>query len=354
MATMLPSTRSRARPDSSAVRKSPDGAPSPPRGRAARHQRSEPQSRGARTTAPRPGVPVTFAGRQIKLSNLQKVLYPESGFTKGQVIDYYARIAPTILPYLKGRPLTLKRYPDGVDHPFFYEKMCPSHRPDWVTTTRIASTGKRQYVQYCVVDDAATLIWTANLASLELHTLLGTVQHPLRPSFMVFDHDPGPGATLLDCANVALRFRGLLKDLSLQSFPKTSGGKGLHLYVPLNTPVTFEQTKSLSRAMAQLLERDDPAHITSNMRKDLRVGKVFVDWSQNDHHKTTVTAYSLRAREFPSVSTPVHWEELAEAVRRADPSHLVFGSQQVLQRVARDGDIFNPVTTLHQTLPSLR
>ena len=307
-----------------------------------------------RSTPSGGGNTLNIAGRQIHLSNLQKVLYPSSGFTKGQVIDYYARIAPTILPYLQGRPLTLKRYPDGVNAAFFYEKMCPSHRPDWVTTARLPSTGgKRAYIDYCVIDDTATLLWVANLASLELHTLLGTAAHPLRPDFMVFDLDPGPGTTLLDCARIALRFHGLLKDLHLQSLPRTSGGKGLHLCIPLNTPVTFEQTKTLSRAMAQVLERDDPSHITSNMRKDLRPGKVFVDWSQNDHHKTTVTTYSLRAREQPTACTPLSWDELTQAIRHNDANRLVFQSDQTLRRVDKQGDLFAPLLTLHQSLPSL-
>lgn len=323
-------------------------------GRRAGRRKTSPEASGAPRTPARHGATLTYGKRELHLSNLDKALYPSVGFTKGQVIDYYARIAPVILPYLKGRPLTLKRYPNGVDRGSFYEKMCPSHRPDWVaTTTRVVSSNERKYVQYCVIEDAATLIWVANLASLELHTLLSREEDGDRPTFMVFDHDPGEGADIIDCIGVALRFRTMLKDLKLECFAKTSGGKGLHVYVPLNTAVTFEQTKNLSRAMAQIMERDDPKHVTALMRKELRVGKVFVDWSQNDNHKTTVTAYSLRAREYPTVSTPVSWEELAEVRKGKDASRLVFRSEQALERVEKSGDLFAPVLKLKQKLPAL-
>ncbi len=299
-----------------------------------------------------PKGPIEVAGRQLKLSNLDKVLYPREGFTKGQVIEYYARIADVLLPHLRGRPLTLKRYPDGVDAEFFYEKMCPSHRPEWVSTTKIASTGgKRPFVQYCLVEDLPTLIWVANLASLELHTLLSREDDVSCPTTMVFDLDPGPGMNLIDCIAVARRFREMLHSLGLESCPKTSGGKGLHLYVPLNTRVTFDETKHLARAMAQMLEKEDPQRITSKMRKDHRHGRIFVDWSQNDDHKTTVCAYSLRARERPTVSTPVTWDELETAYRRKDSDRLVFTCDDVLKRVEKLGDIFEPVLKLKQKLP---
>ena len=299
-----------------------------------------------------PPGPIIIGGRQLKLSNLDKVLYPKTGFTKGQVIDYYARIAEVLLPHLRGRPITLKRYPNGVEGDFFYEKMCPSHRPDWVNTTKVVSEGgKRPFVQYCVADDLPTLVWIANLASLELHTLLSRQEDVLCPTMMVFDHDPGPDLTIIDCIHVARRFRDMLKSLGLESFPKTSGGKGLHLYIPLNTKVTFEETKQLARAMAQTLEKDDPEHVTSNMRKDLRHGRIFVDWSQNDDHKTTVCVYSLRARERPTVSTPVTWDEVESAYRKKDPDRLVFTTEDVLKRVERFGDIFAPVLKVKQKLP---
>ena len=306
----------------------------------------------AKNTPESPAGPIKIDNRELKFSNLSKVLYPQTGFTKGEVIDYYARIAPVLLPHLRGRPITLKRYPNGVDGEFFYEKMCPDHRPDWVATTDIISTGgKRPFVRYCVVNDLPTLLWIANLASLELHTLLSRQDDVMRPTMMVFDHDPGPGTTIIDCIHIALRFRAMLQGIGLQSYPKTSGGKGLHLYVPLNTAVTFEQTKSLARAMAQTLEQDDPQHVTTNMRKEMRQGRVFLDWSQNDDHKTTVCTYSLRARELPTVSTPVSWEELEAADKKKDPARLVFTTADVIKRVEKLGDLFAPVLTQKQELP---
>jgi len=289
--------------------------------------------------------------RDVSVSNPQKVLYPQAEFTKADVVRYYLDIASTLLPHLKDRPLTLKRYPNGVDHPFFYEKMCPSHRPSWVATTRMVTTNRQ--IDFCVVEDAATLVWVANLASLELHTLLSRGKELERPTFMVFDLDPGEGADMLDCIRVARRFRGILEQLGLESFSKTSGGKGLHLYVPLNTPVTFDDTKFFSRVVAQLLEKEDPKHVTTNMRKDLRTGKVFVDWSQNDCHKTTACAYSLRARARPTVSTPVEWGELDRALRKGDASALAFEAGDVVKRVKKQGDLFEPVLKLRQRLPGL-
>ena len=287
--------------------------------------------------------------RAVPVSNTQKILYPDAGFTKGQIIDYYAKISPVLVPHLKGRPLTLKRYPNGVTGPFFYEKMCPTHRPDWVTTTRVKTTNRD--IDFCVVSDPSILVWVANLASLELHTLLARDTDLNRPTFMVFDHDPGEGTGLLDCCKVAIKFRAMLEKLGLQSFPKTSGGKGLHLYVPLNTKVTFEETKAFSHAVAGLLEREDPKHITTVMRKELRKGKVFLDWSQNDDHKTTVCVYSLRARPRPTISTPVTWDEVEKVVKKGDASPLVFEAADVLKRVDKHGDLFEPVLKVKQKLP---
>jgi bifunctional non-homologous end joining protein LigD len=227
--------------------------------------------------------------------------------------------------------------------------MCPAHRPDWVATAAVATTTRT--IDFCVVDDAATLVWVANLASIELHTLLSKAGDTERPTFMVFDHDPGEGAGMLDCCRVALRFREMLRQLGLESFAKTSGGKGLHLYVPLNTAVTFEETKNFSRAVAQILEKQDPKGVTTNMSKRLRGGKVFVDWSQNDRHKTTACAYSLRARERPTVSTPVEWGEVERAVRRGDASALSFEAGDVVKRVKKVGDLFEPVLKVRQRLP---
>jgi len=290
--------------------------------------------------------------RTVRLSNLAKVLYPRTGFTKGEVINYYARIAPLMIKHVKDHPVTLKRYPDGVEAGFFYEKMCPAYRPDWMKVAPRASTsGKRSIVEYCLLSDAASLVWVANLAALELHTMLSTARDADRPTCMVFDHDPGEGVTLLECLAVGLRLRQMLRDLGLESFPKASGGKGLHLYVPLNTKVTFEQTKLFSRSIAQLLERDDPKRITTNMSKAIRIGRVFVDWSQNDDHKTTVAPYSLRARERPTVSSPLAWEEVEEAAKRKDAQRLIFTADDMLKRVAKVGDLFEPVLKLKQKLP---
>ena len=256
-------------------------------------------------------VEVEVEGRRLKLSNLDKVLYPKVGFTKGQVIDYYTRVAPVLLPHLRSRPLTLKRYPDGVEGEYFYEKECPSHRPPWVRTAPISANGRE--INFCVVDDLPTLVWAANLADLELHTSLALVEDVQRPTMVVFDLDPGPPAGILDCCEVALWVRQLLEELNLASYVKTSGSKGLHFYIPLNTPVTYEQTKPFARALARLLEKQHADRVTSNMKKELRRGKVFIDWSQNNDFKTTVCAYSLRARERPTVATPVSWEEVRAA-----------------------------------------
>src|SRR5258706_2800151 len=305
----------------------------------------------AKATASKTSTNIRAGKREVPVSNVGKLLYPEAGFTKGDVVQYYLAIAPYLLPHLKGRPLTLKRYPNGVDQPFFYEKMCPQHRPEWVATARMETTNRQ--LDFCLVNDAATLIWVANLASLELHTLLSRATDLERPTFMVFDHDPGEGAGLLDCIRVAVRVRAIFGRLALQSFAHTSAGKGLHLYVPLNTPVTFDQTKDFSRAIAQVLENEDRAHVTSNMRKDLRKGKVFVDWSQNDRHKTTVCVYSLRARSQPTGSTPVEWAELERALRKGDPAGLSFETDDVLKRVKKKGDLFEAVLKVKQRLPRI-
>jgi bifunctional non-homologous end joining protein LigD len=294
---------------------------------------------------------VDVDGRHLKLSNLDKVLYPEAGFTKGQVIDYYTRIAPALLPHLRKRPLTLKRYPNGVDAQFFYEKNCPKHRPDWVETIPVWSVRNKADVNYCLANDLATLVWVANLASLELHTSLSWAPEIQQPSMVVFDLDPGPPATVVECGQVALWLREVLDGLGLVAFPKTSGSKGLQLYVPLNTPVTYNETKPFAHALARLLEERHPADVLSVMTKELRKGKVFIDWSQNDDSKTTVCVYSLRARPRPTVSTPVTWEEVEKVVDAGDPELLVFEADEVLARVERDGDRFAPVVELEQALP---
>jgi bifunctional non-homologous end joining protein LigD len=291
------------------------------------------------------------ANRKLPVSNLNKVLYPKAGFTKGQVIDYYIRIAPVLLPHLKDRPLTMKRYPNGVEAEFFYEKNCPTHRPAWVKTAKVWSHGNQRDMHYCLAQDLPTLVWAANLADLELHTSLARKSNVARPTMMVFDLDPGAPANIVQCCRVGLWLRELLAEMKLQSWAKTSGSKGLQVYVPLNTPVTFDQTKDLSRALAEQLERQHPDLVLSKMLKALRTGKVFVDWSQNDEHKTTVNVYSLRAKEQPTVSTPVTWEEVEHTLKKKDPNILVFTSDAVLKRVDKFGDLFEPVQKLKQKLP---
>jgi bifunctional non-homologous end joining protein LigD len=297
-------------------------------------------------------VEVEVEGRQLKLSNFDKVLYPEAGFTKGQVIDYYTRVAPALLPHLRRRALTLKRYPNGVDGQFFYEKNCPKHRPSWVETLSVWSARNKADVNYCLIDELAGLVWVANLASLELHTSLSHAPDVQRPSMLVFDLDPGPPATIVECGRVAFWLREVFDDMGLQAFPKTSGSKGLQIYVPLNTPVTYNETKPFAHAMAKLLERQHPDTVLSVMTKDLRKGKVFIDWSQNDDSKTTVCVYSLRARPRPTVSTPVSWDEVQAVVDSGDPEDLVFEAADVLERIAAHGDLFAPVAELEQSLPA--
>jgi bifunctional non-homologous end joining protein LigD len=297
---------------------------------------------------------VEIQGRHLKLSNLQKVMYPATGFTKQQVIDYYARIAPAILPHLAGRALTRKRYPDGVEAEPFFEKNAPMHRPEWVKTAPIWSEGNRRTVHYVLCNDLSTLVWLANLAALELHPSLALAKDIKCPTEMVFDLDPGAPATIVQCCQVGLWVREIFEHFGLQSFPKTSGSKGLQIYVPLNTPTTFEATKMFSHALAQLLEHDHPDLVVSDMKKKLRTGKVLVDWSQNDEHKTTVAVYSLRAREHPTVSTPVKWEEVERAFKKKDASMLVFEAPQVVSRFEKMGDLFEPVLELKQRLPDLK
>jgi bifunctional non-homologous end joining protein LigD len=294
---------------------------------------------------------VDIEGRHLKLSNLNKVLYPEAGFTKGHVIDYYVRIAPVLLPHLRGRPLTMKRYPNGVSGPYFYEKNCPEHRPEWVQTARVWSEGNHKWMNYCLAEDLPTLVWAANLADLELHTSLSLGEGILRPTFIVFDLDPGPPANIVQCFQVGLWVRDIFAQLQLQSFAKTSGSKGLQIYVPLNTAVTYDQTKSFAHELARLLERQHPNLVVSDMKKALRTGKVLVDWSQNDDHKTTVCVYSLRAKERPTVSTPVKWDEVEACLKKGDASLLVFESDEVLARAKKHGDLFEPVLKLKQKMP---
>ena len=304
--------------------------------------------RSARSAAPRQVLRV--AGREIPVSRLEKVFYPQTGFTKGDVIDFYIRISPVLLPHLKDRPLTLKRYPDGVAGMFFYEKRCPPYRPDWVKTASVWSEGNNAEIHFCLANDLQSIIWAANLGDLELHTFLAKAKHIDRPTMLVFDLDPGPPADIVQCAEVGLMVKKHFDDLGLQCFPKTSGSKGLQVYVPLNTLVTYDKTKPFARALAQQLESQRPDLIVSRMEKRLRSGKVFVDWSQNDQHKTTVCVYSLRAKDRPTVSTPVTWDEVASAFKKTDPKRLTFESSDVLKRIEKHGDLFEPVLKLKQKL----
>jgi bifunctional non-homologous end joining protein LigD len=311
----------------------------------------------------------TVDGRQLKLSNLDKVLYPKAGFTKGDLIAYYAEIAPVLLGHLAGRPLTVTRWPDGVRAKSFFQKQAPAHRPDWVRTATVASErtlkgtppsgahpeGHRQAgkpIDYTLADDLATLVWLANLAAIELHVPLARAEAIERPTALVFDLDPGAPATIVECCHVALQLQGMFEHLGLQSYAKTSGSKGLQVYVPLNSAdASYERTKPFAKAVAELLEGAEPEMVVSRMTKARRTGKVLIDWSQNDAKKTTVCAYSLRAHERPTVSTPVEWDEARATRDSGDPASLAFEAGEVLARVAERGDLLAPVLSLVQALP---
>ena len=289
---------------------------------------------------------VRIGSRQLRLVNLDKVLYPQVRFTKAQVIDYYVGISKVLLPHLRDRPLTLKRYPNGVDQPYFYEKRCPQHRPPWVRTADADG------IRFCLVNDLASLVWVANLADLELHVPLARARSYTRPDQVVFDLDPGAPAGIVQCCAVGLLLRGLFESLGLRCYAKTSGSKGLQVYLPLNAPgVTYDDTKPFARAVAELLETEHRSEIVSNMKKSLRTGKVLVDWSQNDQHKTTVCVYSLRAKERPTVSTPVTWEEVEHCARTEDAAAMTFDAGAVLRRVDSHGDLFAPLLKEKQKLP---
>ena len=301
---------------------------------------------------------VDVQGRRLKLSNLDKVMYPAAGFTKGHVIDYYTRIAPVMLDHLRDRPLTRIRYPNGVDEKFFYEKNCPDHRPEWVEVARIFTRGTGRWggesrgprdIDFCLANDLPTMIWLANLAALEMHTSLGTAAGYDRPTMVAFDLDPGPPATIIECCRVALLLREMFYKLGMSCFPKTSGSKGMQVYLPLNTPASYDETTPFSRAVAELLEQQEPDLVVSQQNKELRTGKVLVDWSQNVDFKTTVCVYSLRARERPTVSTPLTWDEVAAA---KNPEDLRFEASDVLERVEEHGDLYAPVLELEQRLPA--
>jgi len=295
-------------------------------------------------------VPVVeIDGRELSVTNLDKVLYPD-GFTKAEVIDYYVRVAPAMLPHVAGRALTLRRYPNGVDGTSFFEKRAPEHRPDWIGSA-LGPGDRKGGIHYVLIEEVAALAWVGNMAALEVHAPMARAVDIDAPTMVVFDLDPGPPATIVDCCRVALEIQDVLADLDLQIWPKTSGSKGMQLYLPLNTPHTHEHASSFALAVAQVLENQDPKRVTSVMKKQLRKGKIFVDWSQNSHHKTTIAAYSLRARPTPTVSTPISWDEVQSG---ADGEVLSFTAPEVLERVVDDGDLFAPTATLEQELPTPR
>ena len=297
---------------------------------------------------------VELDGRTLRLTNLDKVLYPRTGFTKSDLIHYYAEIAPVLLGHLRDRPLTLKRYPDGVQGEHFYEKQCPAHRPDWVQTTAVWSGHSEREIDYCLCQDLPTLVWLGNLADLELHPSLSCARALECPRTLAFDLDPGPPAGIAQCCEVALQLRDLFAELGLRAFAKTSGLTGMQVYVPLNRPdVSYVQTKPFARAVADLLAHRHPALVVSHMAKAARRGRVLIDWSQNDEHKTTVCVYSPRAGESPTVSTPVAWEEVVACRDAGDPDALRFSPAQVLDRVREHGDLFAEVLSLRQSLPAL-
>jgi bifunctional non-homologous end joining protein LigD len=293
-----------------------------------------------------PDPVVEIEGRRLKLSNLDKVLYPETGTTKAEVIDYYARIAPAMVPHLEDRGVTLRRFPDGVDGGSFFEKRCPSHRPEWVGT-QLGPGDRNGDIGYCRLDSTPALVWAANMAALEIHAPMARDDIET-PTMCVFDLDPGEGTGIRQCADVALDVRHVLEGFGLVGFPKTSGSKGLQVYVPLNSPHTHEQASEFALAVAGLLARAHPEGIVSNMKRSLRKGKILVDWSQNSRHKTTVAVYSLRARPRPTVSTPVTWDEVEAA---ADGAPLSFEIADVLVRVDEHGDLFADTLTIEQRLP---
>jgi bifunctional non-homologous end joining protein LigD len=296
---------------------------------------------------------VEVEGRRLRVTNLDKVLYPAAGFTKGEVIDYYARVADALVPHLAGRPLTLKRYPEGVNAGHFFEKRCPEHRPDWVTTAPVWVDRRAGEIDFCVCDDRPTLVWLAQLAALELHPSLSLSERIERPTVLAFDLDPGPPADVTDCARVALRLRSLFADLGVECFAKTSGSKGMQVYVPLNGETSYDETKPYAQAVARLLEKQSPDEVVSRMARELRRGRVFVDWSQNHQRKTTIAAYSLRARERPTVSTPLDWDEVERAGADGDAGALMFEAGDVLERLDRHGDLFSAVLELEQPLPAV-
>jgi bifunctional non-homologous end joining protein LigD len=300
------------------------------------------------TSGSRSGL--TVGDRRLAIRNLERVVFPRTGTTKGELLDYYIRVADVMLPHLRDRLLHMHRYPEGVEGPRFWQKGCPDHRPAWLPTAPVWSEAKGANIDFCVVDELAALLWAVNIGSIELHTSLH-LRHDLhRPTVLAFDLDPGAGVGLVHCCEVALRLRSLLAGAGFRSFAKTSGSKGMQVYVPLNSDVTYAATKPAARAIAELLEGETPDAVVSRMAKGLRSGKVLVDWSQNTEHKSMVCVYSVRAKQRPTVSTPTTWDEVERAVDLGDAASLVFELGDVVERVAERGDLFEPVLTLRQRL----
>jgi bifunctional non-homologous end joining protein LigD len=294
---------------------------------------------------------IDLGGRRLAIRNLDRVVFPRAGVTKAALLDYYVRVADVMLPHLRERQLHMHRYPEGVEGPRFWQKGCPDHRPDWMPLAPVWSAAKGTTIDYCVVNELAALLWAVNIGSIELHTSLHTRDALARPTVLAFDLDPGDGVDVVGCGAVALRLRELLHGIGLRGFVKTSGSKGLQVYVPLNSDVTYAQTKPLAKAIAQTLEAQTPDRVVSQMARARRRGRVLVDWGQNTEHKSMVCAYSVRAKERPTVSTPLEWDEVATAVEREDPASLVFEMGEVLDRIAHRGDLFADVLTVEQDLP---
>jgi len=296
---------------------------------------------------------IEVGGHRLRISSLDRVVFPRAGVTKGALLDYYVRVADTMLPHLRDRLLHMHRYPEGVEGPRFWQKGCPEHRPDWMALAPVWSDAKGTTIDFCVVNELASLLWAVNIGSIELHTSLHTREAMQRPTALAFDLDPGEGVDVLGCGEVALRLRALLDGVGLCGLVKTSGSKGLQVYVPLNTDVTYAQTKPVAKAVAQTLEGESPDRVISRMARAERRGRVLVDWGQNTEHKSMVCAYSVRAKQRPTVSTPVRWEEVEAAVASGDAGALVFETADVLDRIARDGDLFAGVLSVEQDLARL-
>lgn len=293
-------------------------------------------------------IEVEVGERKLRLTNLEKVLYPDTGFTKAQVIDYFVRIAPVMLAHIGDRGITMRRYPDGVDADSFFNKRCPDWKPEWMQAVRGPGESSGP-IDYCQLSEVAALAWSANLAALEIHAPMARSTNIDEPTMVVYDLDPGEGTTITECCQIALILQDLLATVDLQAWAKTSGSKGMQLYVPLNTPHEHEHASSFARATGQLLERDIPDRVTTTMAKAKRPGKIFIDWSQNSRHKTTIAPYSLRARSQPTVSTPISWDEVAAG---ADGEPLVFTAPDVLERIQELGDLFADTITVEQRLPT--